>query len=42
VATLEPLQPDESGIELDVSLPPGELVAQAVRGLHLTQVQPAP
>jgi gluconokinase len=41
VATLEPLQPDESGIELDVSLPPDELVAQAVRGLDLPQSQPA-
>ncbi|MFC5983206.1 gluconokinase [Knoellia sp. p5-6-4] len=41
VATLEPLQPDESGIELDVSLPPEELVAQAVRGLGLPQAQPA-
>jgi gluconokinase len=40
VATLEPLQPDESGIELDVSLPPEELVARAVRGLDLTRVQP--
>jgi gluconokinase len=39
VATLEPLQPDESGIELDVSLAPEELVAQAVRGLHLPQAR---
>jgi gluconokinase len=39
VATLEPLQPDESGIELDVSLPPEELVAQAVRGLNLPRAQ---
>ena len=35
IATLEPLQPDESGIVLDVSLPPEELVVQAVRGLGL-------
>jgi gluconokinase len=35
IATLEPLRPDESGIVLDVSLPPGELVVQAVRGLGL-------
>jgi gluconokinase len=41
VSTLEPLQPDESGIELDVSLPPEELVAQSVGGLDLTLVQPA-
>ena len=41
VATLEPLQPDESGIELDVALPPEELVDLAVRGLHLPQHQPA-
>jgi gluconokinase len=41
VSTLEPLQPDESGIELDVALSPEELVAQAVRGLDLPQAQPA-
>ena len=41
VSTLEPLQPDESGIVLDVSLPPEELVEQAVRGLGLAQAQPA-
>jgi gluconokinase len=41
VATLEPLQPDESGIELDVALPPEELVARPVRGLGLPQAQPA-
>lgn len=35
VATLEPLQPDESGIVLDVALPPEELVARAVRKLGL-------
>lgn len=34
-ATLEPLQPDESGLVLDVSLPPDELVAEAVRRLGL-------
>jgi gluconokinase len=41
IATLEPLQSDESGIELDVSLPPDELVAEAIRGLDLPQAQPA-
>jgi gluconokinase len=40
VATLEPLEADESGIVLDVALAPEELVAQAVRGLDLPQVQP--
>ncbi|HEY7720298.1 MAG TPA: gluconokinase [Pedococcus sp.] len=35
IATLEPLQPDESGIVLDVSLSPEELVARAVTGLAL-------
>jgi len=39
IATLEPLQPDESGIVLDVSLPPEELVVQAVRGLALPVVE---
>ena len=41
VATLEPLQPDESGIVLDVALPPEELVELAVRQLNLPQHQPA-
>ena len=41
IATLEPLQPDESGIVLDVSLPPDELVVRAVRGLGLPAAQPA-
>jgi gluconokinase len=39
IATLEPLQPDESGIVLDVSLPPEVLVVQAVRGLGLPVVE---
>ena len=34
-------RPDESGIVLDVSLPPDELVARAVRGLGLPAAQPA-
>lgn len=41
IATLEPLQSDESGIALDVSLPPEELVTRAVRGLGLLAAQPA-
>jgi len=39
IATLEPLQPGESGIVLDVALPPAELVARAISGLAL-QSQP--
>lgn len=35
VATLEPLQPDERGVVLDLSLPAEELVAQSVARLHL-------
>ena len=35
VAALEPLQPDESGIVLDVSLPPEKLVTRAVTALGL-------
>ena len=36
IAILEPLQPDESGLVLDVTLPPDELVSAAVSrlGLH--------
>ena len=33
IATLEPLQADESGVVLDVALTPGELVRQAVAWL---------
>ncbi|MFP5347573.1 MAG: gluconokinase [Actinomycetes bacterium] len=35
IATLEPLQPDEDGIVLDLTLPPEVLVDEAVRLLHL-------
>jgi gluconokinase len=35
IATLEPLQADESGLVLDVSLPPDELVSAAVSRLGL-------
>lgn len=35
LATLEPLQRDERGVALDVSLPPEELVAMAVTRLRL-------
>ena len=41
IATLEPLQPDESGIELDVALPPEELVARAMTGLGLPSAEHA-
>ena len=41
IATLEPLEPDESGIVLDVGLPPEDLVARAVSGLGLQPAQPA-
>lgn len=37
VALLEPLEPDESGIVLDVSLPPERLVAEAVARLGLSR-----
>lgn len=36
IATLEPPQPDESGLALDVSLPPDELVSAAVSRLGLS------
>lgn len=43
IETLEPLQPEESGIVLDVALPPAELVARSVSGLGLQPVeQPTP
>ncbi|MEV1287435.1 gluconokinase [Micromonospora sp. NPDC049679] len=35
IATLEPLQPDEIGLLLDVAMSPDELVSAAVRGLGL-------
>ena len=35
LATLEPAEPDESVLVLDVSLPPEALVAAAVKGLGL-------
>ncbi|HEX5595178.1 MAG TPA: gluconokinase [Micromonosporaceae bacterium] len=35
IAALEPLQPDEAGLVLDVSRPPDELVSAAVSGLGL-------
>lgn len=37
IATLEPLAPDESGIVLDVRLPPADLVEAAVHQLGLSQ-----
>ncbi len=43
VATLEPLQPDERGVVLDVAHTPQELVDEAVEALHLPDPhQPAP
>lgn len=39
VATLEPLERDERGVVLDVSLSPDELVAQAVSRLNLPDVR---
>lgn len=39
IATLEPLEPDERGVVLDVALPPDELVAQAVARLHLADAR---
>ncbi|MGW0432483.1 gluconokinase [Micromonospora sp. NPDC003197] len=35
IATLEPLHPDENGLELDVSLPPDALISAAVSRLGL-------
>jgi gluconokinase len=40
IAALEPLQPDESGLVLDASLPPAELVSMAVRRLGLRRAGP--
>lgn len=40
LATLEPLEDDESGLELDVALPPDRLVELAVRGLGLPVREP--
>lgn len=39
IAILEPLEPDERGVVLDVALPPGELVDQAVTRLHLADLR---
>jgi gluconokinase len=37
LATLEPLQADERGVVLDVSLPPDQLVSLAIARLHLAK-----
>jgi gluconokinase len=39
LATLEPLQVDERGVVLDVSLPPDQLVSMAIDRLHLGKDQ---
>ncbi len=41
LATLEPLQPDEAGVVLDVSLSPADLVTAAVECLNLRRVSGA-
>lgn len=41
LATLEPAEPDESVLVLDVSLAPDALVAAAVEGLGLPRSAPA-
>jgi gluconokinase len=38
LATLEPLQPDERGVVVDIGRSPSEIVDQAIREFHL---QPA-
>lgn len=35
LATLEPLEPDEPGLRIDIDQPPEQIVAAAVRELHL-------
>lgn len=41
VDTLEPLQPDEPGMVLDLTLAPETLAAQVVERLHLRALRPA-